>query len=110
MVQNEPWAAYNWYDGDLASRVEVNTDLPTRAQQLLLTLAHETFPGHHIEHSWKEQRLYRERGYGRGERMLINTPESYISEGLAEVGARLLNVGRASRKCCSASASAPASP
>lgn len=91
MVTNEPWAAYNWYDGNLASRVEVNTDLPMRAQALALTLAHETFPGHHMEHSWKEQRLYRERGYGEASAMLINTPESYISEGLAEVGAWLLN-------------------
>jgi hypothetical protein len=44
-----------------------------------------------MEHSWKEQRLYRERGYGEASAMLINTPESYISEGLAEVGAWLLN-------------------
>jgi hypothetical protein len=91
MVTNEPWAAYNWYDGNLASRVEVNTDLPTRAQQISLMLAHETFPGHHMEHAWKEQRLYRERGYGETSAMLINTPEAYISEGLAEVGAWLLN-------------------
>ena len=91
MVRDQPWAAYNWYDGNLASRVEVNTDLPMRAQALALTLAHETFPGHHMEHSWKEQRLYRERGYGEASVMLINTPEAYISEGLAEVGAWLLN-------------------
>lgn len=90
MVRDEPWAAYNWYDGNLKSRVEVNTDLPMRAQQLALTLAHETFPGHHMEHSWKEARLYRKRGYGEASVMLINTPESYISEGLAEVGAWLL--------------------
>jgi hypothetical protein len=91
MVRDEPWAAYNWYDGNLTSRVEVNTDLPTRAHQVALTLAHETFPGHHMEHAWKETRLYRERGYGEASAMLINTPESYISEGLAEVGAWLLN-------------------
>lgn len=91
MVSNEPWSAYNWYDGNLGSRVEVNTDLPMRAQELALILAHETFPGHHMEHSWKEQRLYRERGYGEASAMLINTPEAYISEGLAEVGAWLLN-------------------
>ncbi|HEY8135077.1 MAG TPA: hypothetical protein VIF08_03485 [Candidatus Limnocylindrales bacterium] len=91
MVRDEPWAAYNWYDGNLKSRVEVNTDLPMRAHQVALTLAHETFPGHHMEHAWKEARLYRERGYGEASAMLINTPESYISEGLAEVGAWLLN-------------------
>jgi hypothetical protein len=44
-----------------------------------------------MEHAWKEARLYRERGYGEASAMLINTPESYISEGLGEVGAWLLN-------------------
>jgi len=90
MVSDQPWAAYNWYDGNLASRVEINTDLPMRAHQLATTLAHETFPGHHMEHAWKETRLVRERGYAEASVQLINTPEAYISEGLAEVGAWLV--------------------
>jgi hypothetical protein len=93
MVSDQPWAAYNWYDGNLKSRVEVNTDLPMRADQLAGTMAHETFPGHHMEHAWKETRLYRELGRGEASAMLINTPEAYISEGLAEVGAWLVNDG-----------------
>lgn len=91
MVRDAPWAAYNWYDGNLRSRIEVNTDLPMRAQQLAGILAHETFPGHHLEHAWKETRLARERGYAEATVQLINTPEAYISEGLAEVGAWLIN-------------------
>ena len=91
MVEDEPWSAYNWYDGNLASRIEVNTDLPSRAHQLITTMAHETFPGHHLEHAWKETRLVREKGYAECSVQLINTPEAYISEGLAEVGAWLLN-------------------
>lgn len=91
MVTNEPWAAYNWYDGNLTSRIEVNTDLPMRAHLLSMILAHETFPGHHLEHAWKETRLYREKGYAEASAQLINTPEAYVSEGLAEVGAWLLN-------------------
>ena len=93
MVSDQPWAAYNWYDGNLKSRVEVNTDLPMRADQLAGTMAHETLPGHHMEHAWKETRLYRELGRGEASAMLINTPEAYISEGLAEVGAWLVNDG-----------------
>ncbi|MGI8928409.1 MAG: hypothetical protein ACR2H0_02925 [Candidatus Limnocylindrales bacterium] len=89
-VTNEPWAAYNWYDGNLRSRIEVNTDLPTRAHALVGLLTHETFPGHHLEHSWKEQRLFSERGLVEASIQLINTPEAYISEGLAEVGGDLL--------------------
>lgn len=91
MVRDQPWAAYNWYDGNLASRIEINTDLPMRADQLPGVVAHETFPGHHLEHVWHEQRLYRERGYAEVSVQLINTPEAYMSEGLGETGAWLLN-------------------
>jgi hypothetical protein len=90
LVTNEPWSAYNWYDGNLRSRIEVNTDLPTRAHALVGLLTHETFPGHHLEHTWKETRLVRESGRIECSVQLINTPEAYISEGLAEVGGRLL--------------------
>ncbi len=90
LVTDQPWAAYNWYDGDLSSRVEINTDLPVRAAGLIGTLAHETFPGHHLEHTWKEQRLVRELGRVEASVQLINTPEAYISEGLADLGSSLI--------------------
>lgn len=90
MVTDQPWSAYNWYDGGLRSRVELNTDLPIRAHSLIGTVAHETFPGHHLEHAWKEARLVGEQGRAEAAIQLINTPEAYISEGLAEVGARFV--------------------
>ena len=90
LVTNEPWSAYNWYDGNLRSRIEFNTDLPTRAQNLPYTFTHEAFPGHHLEHTWKEQRLVRDLGRAECSVQLINTPEAYISEGLGELGGRLL--------------------
>ncbi len=88
LVTGQPWSGYNWYDGNLRSRVDLNTDLPIRAPDLLSVLAHETYPGHHLEHAWKEARLVR-----RDERLecsilLINTPECLISEGLADLGRR----------------------
>jgi hypothetical protein len=89
-VTGQPWSAYNWYDGDLRSRVEVNTDLPVRAHTLIGTMAHETFPGHHLEHAWKEARLVRDQGRMEASIQLINTPEAYISEGLAELGTRFV--------------------
>jgi hypothetical protein len=90
LVTDQPWSGYNWYDGALRSRVEINTDLPVRASGLIGLITHECFPGHHLEHAWKEQRLYREQGRGEVSVQLINTPEAYISEGLAELGGRLL--------------------
>jgi hypothetical protein len=88
LVSGQPWSGYNWYDGGLVSRVELNTDLPMRAPDLVATLSHETFPGHHLEHSWKEARLIREQGRVEASLLLMNTPECYVSEGLAELGRR----------------------
>ena len=86
VVTNEPWSAYNWYEGGKWLRIEFNTDMPTRAHQLVGTMSHEAFPGHHLEHASKEQRLVNEQGRVEASIQLINTPEAYISEGLAEVG------------------------
>ena len=85
IVRNQPWSAYNWYDGGLRSRVDINTDLPASAPTFAHAVAHETFPGHHLEHAWKEADLV-ERGRIECSLVLINTPESFISEGLADLG------------------------
>ena len=90
LVTGQPWSGYNWYDGGLRSRVDLNTDLPIRPAALLDTLCHETYPGHHLEHAWKERRLVE--GLGRVEAtvLLIDTPECYVSEGLAQLGRSLV--------------------
>jgi hypothetical protein len=85
-VTKQPWSGYNWYDGGGRSRVDINTDLPVRAADLVNTVAHETFPGHHLEHAWKEADLIERLGRLEASVLLINTPECLISEGLAELG------------------------
>jgi hypothetical protein len=86
LVTNQPWSGYNWYDGGLRSRVDINTDLPSRAADLVHVVAHETFPGHHLEHAWKEADLVDRQGRLESSVLLINTPECLISEGLADLG------------------------
>jgi hypothetical protein len=86
LVTGQPWSGYNWYDGGLRSRVDLNVDLPIRPVALIDVLTHETYPGHHLEHTWKEQRLVRELGRLEASVQLINTPECYVSEGLADLG------------------------
>ena len=86
LVSNQPWSGYNWYDGGLRSRVDINTDLPVRAADLVHTVAHETFPGHHLEHAWKEADLIDRRGRLEASILLINAPECLVSEGLADLG------------------------
>ena len=88
LVTGQPWGAYNWFDGGRRSRIDINTDLPARASSLPSTIAHEAYPGHHLEHAWKEADLVDRQGRLESSILLINTPECLISEGLANLGAR----------------------
>jgi hypothetical protein len=88
LVSRKPWTGYSWYHGGLASRIDLNTDLPLRAGELVHVVAHETYPGHHLEHAWKEAEVVIRRGRLESSVLLINTPECLISEGLADLGHR----------------------
>ena len=90
LVTGQPWSGYNWYDGGLRSRVDLNLDLPIRAPELVGVIAHETYSGHHLEHAWKEAELVEARGHLEASVLLLNTPECFVSEGIAEVGRRFV--------------------
>jgi hypothetical protein len=85
LVTGKPWAAFNWYQGDLHSRIEIATDLPIRAHRVATLAAHEVYPGHHTEHACKEARLFRELGRIEATILLVHTPECVVSEGIAQV-------------------------
>ncbi len=85
-VQDEPWWAFNYYQGNLRSRVVLNTDIPTSGRDLLRLAGHEVYPGHHTEHALKEQLLLRDRGRIEEGIQLVPTPQAVLSEGIAEAG------------------------
>jgi hypothetical protein len=89
-VKGQPWGAYNWYLGRYRSLIEVNTDLPTNVGGIIDMMAHEGYPGHHVEHVLKEHLLYRGEGYLENAILLINTPECVISEGIATLAAEMV--------------------
>lgn len=90
LVRGQPWTGYNWYDGGYRSRVDFNLDLPVRLPKFVGVVAHETYPGHHLEHALKESVLVEAHGHGEASALLINTPECLISEGLANLGRELV--------------------
>lgn len=89
IVRDQPWIAYNWYEGGRRSRVDINVDLPVTVPDLVVTVAHETYPGHHLELSWKEADLIDRDHRLEVSMLLTNTPEGPVSEGLARYGTRL---------------------
>ena len=83
---DEPWWAFNYYQGDLQSRVVLNIDVPTTGLDLIHLAAHEVYPGHHTEHAVKEQLLIRDQGKIEEGIQLVPTPQAVLSEGIAETG------------------------
>jgi hypothetical protein len=93
LVTNKPWGGFNYYLGGLRSRVAINTDLPVLSPSLGTLVAHETYPGHHTEHSRKEAGLVRRRRQLEETIFLVGTPQCLIAEGLADLGLEVI-VGR----------------
>lgn len=90
LISDQPWSGYNWYLGSGCSRIEINTDLPVRADYAVELIAHEAYPGHHTEHALKDERWYRQAGRLEHSILLLMAPESVISEGLAMLADELI--------------------
>lgn len=86
LVSGQPWAGFNYYLGNLHSRVAVNTDLPVLSIGLAHLVAHESYPGHHTEHTRKEVGLVRNRHWWEESIFLVGTPQCLLAEGLADLG------------------------
>ncbi|MFP3902356.1 MAG: DUF885 domain-containing protein [Acidimicrobiia bacterium] len=85
----KPWSGFNYYEGDLRSRVAINTDLPVLSLSLGHLVAHEAYPGHHTEHSRKEVGLVRRRRWAEETIFLVGTPQCTVAEGLADLAAEV---------------------
>ena len=90
LVTGERWLGYARYLGGLRTKIQVNTDLPLPAADLVLLTSHEIYGGHHTHRVWQETELVR--GAGQLERTLdvLWSPEAVISEGVAMTGPKLL--------------------
>jgi hypothetical protein len=93
IVRGEPWLAFCNYLGDLRSRIEVNVTLPMSAIELLVLTMHETYPGHHAERCCKERVLVCGRRLREETLVLVPTPQSLVSEGIAKLAPEMLLEG-----------------
>jgi hypothetical protein len=89
-VRNKPWTAYNWYKGGYRSLIEINTDLPSELGKVLGTIAHEGYPGHHVQNVLLEEHLVLGKGWRELSVYPLYSPQSLLAEGTANVGLSVL--------------------
>ena len=85
-VTNKSWSGYNWYQGNLRSVIQVNTDLPIYIDRAVDLACHEGYPGHHVYNVLLEQHLGKERGWIEFTVYPLFSPQSLIAEGTANFG------------------------
>jgi hypothetical protein len=85
-VTGKPWSAYNWYQGDDQSLIQVNTDLPVTLDRAVDLACHEGYPGHHVYNFSLEEALVDGRGWMEYTVYPLYTPQSLIAEGTANFG------------------------
>ncbi len=85
-VTNKSWSGYNWYQGQFASLIQVNTDLPIYIDRAVDLACHEGYPGHHVYNVLLEQTLVRDRGWVEMTIYPLFSPQSLIAEGSANYG------------------------
>jgi hypothetical protein len=84
LVDGAPWSALQTYEGGRRSVVRINAGAALGAGRLPRLVAHEAWPGHHLECCHGEAAV----AVGRVEQgvTLLGSPQAVVSEGLAECG------------------------
>jgi hypothetical protein len=86
LVKDKRWTGYAEYLGGLRTHIEVNTDLPLPAADLVNLTSHEIYGGHHTHHVWQEVELVRGRNELEWTLTLLWAPSAVLSEGIATAG------------------------
>lgn len=84
-VTGQPWGAYNWYQGDNHSLIQVNLDNPLGIASGIGYGCHEGYPGHHVQGIHAEK-LYRENGWVEYSIMPLYSPQGPLNEGGGNYG------------------------
>jgi len=88
LVKNKSWGAYNYYQGENHSKIEINTDLPMSVGHALTLACHEGYPGHHVQGIYNE-RNFRTKGWAEYSVAPLYVPASPLNEGGADFGVEL---------------------
>ena len=87
-VTDRPWGAYNWYQGNNHSLIQVNASNPLLISSAIGYGCHEGYPGHHVQGIFAE-RLYRDRGWVEYSVLPLYSPMGPLNEGAGNYGVEL---------------------
>ncbi len=93
LVTDKPWGGYNWYQGNYASLIQINTDLPIYISRAIDVGSHESYPGHHVFNMLLEKNLFNEKGWIETSMYPLYSPQSLIAEGSANFGIEMIFPG-----------------
>ncbi|MGH9331911.1 MAG: hypothetical protein ACRD09_15840 [Vicinamibacterales bacterium] len=93
-VTGKSWSAYNWYQGEFRSVIQVNADLPIYIDRAIDLACHEGYPGHHVYNVLLEKHLVRDRAWLEFSVYPLFSPQSLIAEGTANFGIDVAFPGR----------------
>jgi hypothetical protein len=88
-AHDQPWSAYATYTGSGRTKILINIDLPLDVAGISFLASHEAYPGHHTEHVIKERTLI-DAGVGEATIRTMNTPESMLAEGQADIAGEVV--------------------
>jgi hypothetical protein len=89
-AHDQPYGAYAVSFGGLRTQITVNVDLPIGIGTVVYLAAHEAYPGHHTERVTKEAVLARDAGFREAQVNCLFTPETALSQGLAELAREVI--------------------
>ena len=85
-VNDKPWSAYNYYQGDYNSLIQVNLDAPFLITRALDLGCHEGYPGHHVWNIYMEREFLRKNNWIEYYVFPLYSPAAFFAEGSANYG------------------------
>ena len=85
-VTDKPWSGYNYFQGDAASKIEINTDFPIYTERAIDLGCHEGYPGHHVYNALLERTFVKDKGWVEMSVYPLFSPMSFVAEGSANYG------------------------
>ncbi|MCX6835501.1 MAG: hypothetical protein NTW07_10280 [candidate division Zixibacteria bacterium] len=83
-VTDQPWSAFNRYQGEGHSLISVNIDIPFYVYDAVWFASHEGYPGHHVQGIVGEERFVKDSGWVEFSVFALYSPQAIITEGMAE--------------------------